>query len=478
MRILALLIFIIPFQISAQGLFTRTYGSAGQFNEGKDLCNGQNGDIFLCGSTAGWGAINGDIAVIKTDSLGNQLWAKVYGDSSVESGKAIAQYPGGGFVAGGISNGGENNDYQILLFKADEDGEVLWSSLYGIPGWNELGDIICLENGTIAVASTEYSEQNGTEQMVLWLFDGDGNFLWERRPEIIGKSKGLALAEYIDGSILVGGGGAYQAQLSNEDMLLARYASDGTQIWYRNYGFTSKDWIAGIAVSPEGIIALAGNRTVNTDQFSPHLYTVDEQGVILHELQDGGVGEVTSVAYNVPVNTFFFAWNYKDIGIQKTTIFDFSHELGYQCNSLPQAGVFTPHFAGGVAASENGRMMLVGSIDDTGPGIISFFLFRCDIACQHDFNLQVGIQEQPTNTVNLGPNPFQQEISITQLGDVAIDNYVVLDLLGRIVASGNFQGNSQTTLSTQNWEPGVYVIRLTKSGNPSFIESYRMIKVQ
>jgi hypothetical protein len=92
-------------------------------------------------------------------------------------------------------------------------------------------------------------------------------------------------------------------------------------------------------------------------------------------LQDGGVGEVTSVAYNVPVNTFFFSWNYQDIGIQKTTIFDFSHELGYQCNSLPQAGVFTPHFAGGVAASENGRMMLVGSIDDTGPGIISFFLF-------------------------------------------------------------------------------------------------------
>ena len=69
--------------------FTNTYGAFGLFNDAADLAVDSESNVFICGSTGGWGAINGDMTVIKTDSSGIQLWAKVYGDSTTQMGKAI-----------------------------------------------------------------------------------------------------------------------------------------------------------------------------------------------------------------------------------------------------------------------------------------------------------------------------------------------------------------------------------------------------
>ena len=79
--------FAISWMAQAQNLFFRTYGAPGHFNQAADIIQGAENGFLIAGSTGGWGSENGDMVVIRTDSLGNQEWAKVYGTSYAE--KAI-----------------------------------------------------------------------------------------------------------------------------------------------------------------------------------------------------------------------------------------------------------------------------------------------------------------------------------------------------------------------------------------------------
>jgi hypothetical protein len=70
------------FSSKAQTLFTRTYGAFGEFNRSHSVAQSFDGNYLFLGSTGGWGAINGDIALVKTDTLGNIIWTKLYGNEA------------------------------------------------------------------------------------------------------------------------------------------------------------------------------------------------------------------------------------------------------------------------------------------------------------------------------------------------------------------------------------------------------------
>ena len=73
--------FAISWMAEAQNLFFRTYGALGHFNQAADIIAGLDNGFLIAGSTGGWGSENGDMVVIRTDSLGIQEWFKVYGTS-------------------------------------------------------------------------------------------------------------------------------------------------------------------------------------------------------------------------------------------------------------------------------------------------------------------------------------------------------------------------------------------------------------
>jgi hypothetical protein len=45
--------------------------------------------IYTVGETTSFGAGSSDIAIVKWDAAGNQVWNKTWGDSSVESGWSV-----------------------------------------------------------------------------------------------------------------------------------------------------------------------------------------------------------------------------------------------------------------------------------------------------------------------------------------------------------------------------------------------------
>lgn len=80
--------------------------------------------------------------LIKTDNLGNVIWAKEFGESASEEGSSIKQNPDGTFTITGRTQ--INGQTKIILIKTDENGNQLWfkkfNDYYGGNALNLLKD--------------------------------------------------------------------------------------------------------------------------------------------------------------------------------------------------------------------------------------------------------------------------------------------------------------------------------------------------
>lgn len=123
-----------------------------------------NGFIF-CGSTRS--GLSGDVSespkgiadiwVVKIDSVGNKLWDKRFGGTSIAEGRSVEQTSDGGYLVAGMVQGSigfdvteipyGTKDYWVL--KLDSLGNKLWDKRFGGPGENYLRDILILQDSSI-----------------------------------------------------------------------------------------------------------------------------------------------------------------------------------------------------------------------------------------------------------------------------------------------------------------------------------------
>ncbi|MEO0095338.1 MAG: T9SS type A sorting domain-containing protein [candidate division WOR-3 bacterium] len=71
-----------------------------------------------------------EILLIKTDSLGSTLWTKTYGGAGRDRGRAVEQTQDGGYIIIGDINSPADRD-PVYLIKTDSLGDTLWTKIYG-----------------------------------------------------------------------------------------------------------------------------------------------------------------------------------------------------------------------------------------------------------------------------------------------------------------------------------------------------------
>jgi hypothetical protein len=99
--------------------WAKTYGGV-DLDVGNDVEQTSDGGYIVTGITCSFGDSIGDAYLLKTDSVGNLLWSKTYGDTGKDQGCSVKQTNDGGFlVAGGtwISGG-------VYLIKTDTNGNA------------------------------------------------------------------------------------------------------------------------------------------------------------------------------------------------------------------------------------------------------------------------------------------------------------------------------------------------------------------
>jgi len=133
--------------------WNKTYGGIG-IDFGMHLIQTLDGGYAILGFTLSFGVGGGDCWLVKTDSDGNMLWNKTYGETGLDCGVHVLQTVDGGYATVGWTSG---NGQDAWLFKTDADGNMQWNQTYGGTEDDQGWSLIETTDGGFALAGNTYS---------------------------------------------------------------------------------------------------------------------------------------------------------------------------------------------------------------------------------------------------------------------------------------------------------------------------------
>ncbi len=119
--------------------------------------------------TGGW-----EIFLLRTDSFGNEIWTKTYGDSSDERAYSVEKMADNGFLICGMtrSMGAGSSDYYVI--RTDSQGDTMWTRTYGGTSSDEALDAHPTDDGGYVVAGYSQSYTAGWADFFLVKTNAEG----------------------------------------------------------------------------------------------------------------------------------------------------------------------------------------------------------------------------------------------------------------------------------------------------------------
>jgi uncharacterized delta-60 repeat protein len=158
--------FIMKIDQNGKKIWSQTYGG-----DRSDRLNGvtatEDGGIVATGSTYSYNSENTDLSVMKLNAEGTMLWHKIYGFKYYEYGNDVAATADGGvMVAGGTTTLGKG-DHSAYLIALNDNGEVVWSHVYGNRGKDSVNAITRLSDGSMIAVGESDSYSRATKIYML-----------------------------------------------------------------------------------------------------------------------------------------------------------------------------------------------------------------------------------------------------------------------------------------------------------------------
>jgi hypothetical protein len=236
-------------------------------SKGNALVVGSFGDVLSFGDAqiASEGA--DDAFVVKFAPDGRRLWAKRFGGIDVDAAHQVAVDADDNALVIGVfreqitfgketfkSNGGDD----IFLVKLSPEGDLVWARTWGESGkdWGRavavdgVGDILLLAEFTLGVDFGGGPLDNpGNRSLALVKLTPDGDHVWSRSHGNELDSLGIGIAVDPAGNVLVTGafdethsfGGEPHRARGRSDAFVARYGPDGSYLWSRAWGGEDED---------------------------------------------------------------------------------------------------------------------------------------------------------------------------------------------------------------------------------------------
>jgi len=127
-------VWLIKTDSSGKELWNKAFASSG-WGRGNSVEQTSDGGYIIAGETDVYGAAGrNNVWLIKTDSSGKELWNKAFGSSGWARGNSVQQTSDGGYIIAGETRrkygaGGYSQD--VWLIKTDSNGNELWNKTFG-----------------------------------------------------------------------------------------------------------------------------------------------------------------------------------------------------------------------------------------------------------------------------------------------------------------------------------------------------------
>jgi hypothetical protein len=199
---------------------------------------------FIFGGSYQDSSGNADALLVRLNDIGDTLWMRKFGDSFFQSGWMAKEDDDGGFLLCGQTKVSltPNNNSDALFIKTDSLGNLLWLRNYGDTVNLELAFALTktADGGYVLAGQTDILTVPGFEPPSLWMtkLDSLGNMEWERIDTTISRhslSRSWSVLSAQDGSIVVAGYFAPIREHSSTWPVVKKLDLAGNVLWDKTY---------------------------------------------------------------------------------------------------------------------------------------------------------------------------------------------------------------------------------------------------
>lgn len=172
--------------------------------------------------------VSEDVALIKTDSLGNKVWERKFGFSFNEAGESVELTADGGFIIVGSSMSQYViNEAYILLIKTDQHGNAEWYKIFNEYQKNYGYSIKQTKDEGYIISGMTSSNEAGGNDVLLIKTDVSGNQTWSKLFDINSNDCSYSVIQTSDKKYVIAGQTEEYDFGSDSDILLIKTDEDG-----------------------------------------------------------------------------------------------------------------------------------------------------------------------------------------------------------------------------------------------------------
>lgn len=469
-------VFIVKLSSDGTLLWGKSFGGVNS-ETGEALAIDENGNVYVSGNFNGLADFDpsqevvqlsgsNNVFISKFNSNGDFLWSKGVGGDSYDYVYSITTDADNNILVTGHFEGGGDYDpgseasylytssgYAAFILKLSSDGDFIWAKAVGQSSLAEgysikadaQGNVYCLGRFSYYAdfdpsANEHFVNAIGGFDAFLLKLTPQGEFTSIFTFGGPGNDNGKRVLFNQDGDIVITGtfegigdfdptAAAYNLTTNGlQDIYVAKLTPDGELTWAFNIGGSDSDFVHGLAVDFIGNIVLSGNFKAIAD-FDP------------------GEGESNLVSLG---ETDGFL-----LGLTGDGTFLHCKRLGGPSVDDALAVAVTSTGESVVTGLFNVRMNL-SEVDPTlvlySKGNYDVFLLKRSVIT----GVELG------DLFKIFPNPAEKEINVNKESIHFSKGYVVVDMLGRTVLSGNLSPQNSSIDITQ-LSPGVYSMSFDKT---------------
>lgn len=408
-------------------LWTKAYGDTSR-DQAFEVQQTSDGGYIMTGfltSTQTWSY---NVYLVKTDSLGNELWSVDYGGNDDDIGYSVCETSDGGYIASGSTMSFGVGWREAFLLRLNADGDTLWTKSYGWTNAQNTAYTVreTLDGGFLLVGST-------ISHILLIKTDAYGDTLWLRELGTSHYTQGYSADLTSDGGCLIGGqifrNGHYDFHFMKVDSL-------GDSLWALSYGGgASNEHCYCIRETSDGGCIAVGGWNVFDDRRASSAYAVrtDSNGIYMWERTYGGasndiahaVEQTEDGGFIITGYTYSYGAGYYDVYLIRT---DPNGDTLWT-TAIGGTGTDWGH---SITVTPDNCYVIAGWTTSFGAGNRDAWLIKTEPDLY-------GIEENKvchqTANLKISPNPFCRNVNIefnTSKG-VELTKLTIYDVEGRLV---------------------------------------------
>lgn len=274
-------IFVVRTDVDGTVLWSRYYDEGFQV-QARAITPTKDGNYLIVGNIKTTSTDKEDIYLLKIDRKGNLLWRSKFGTSTfAERASDVTEDPDGGFVVIGVTETTDRDD-DALLVKFDANGSASWFKTYGTTRLDKGNAIVPFGKGYAFVGDSK-NPIGFNNDIILFRIDSKGEIIWQSRISNSFREEGRAITATKDGGIAIAG-----VVNDNTDALVVKFDANGRQIWTRSVGEAGKEEEANDIVElPDGSLAIVGLKLSDPVNVDVYLAKLDSKGNVLWDRTQG-----------------------------------------------------------------------------------------------------------------------------------------------------------------------------------------------